>query len=127
MSAGIEWLVDASGCPAERLRDVASITQVLERIIGALDLHVVGQGVVHQFPDPAGVTALYLLTESHLACHTYPALGVATFNLYCCRARPPFAWDEELRVRIGARRVVVRSQARGAAGTTPHKPQGAVG
>lgn len=127
MSAGIEWLVDASGCPAERLRDVASITQVLERIIGALDLHVVGQGVVHQFPDPAGVTALYLLTESHLACHTYPELGVATFNLYCCRARPPFAWEAELRARIGARQVVVRSQPRGPKVGSQQKRHGGAG
>jgi len=115
MSVGTEWLVDASGCPAERLRDVATIRAVLDRVVAELDLRVVGEGTVHQFPDPGGVTALYLLTESHLACHTYPELGVATFNLYCCRARPPFAWSEELRARIGAGRVVVRAQTRGGA------------
>jgi S-adenosylmethionine decarboxylase len=117
MSVGIEWLVDASGCPGERLQDVAAIRSILERIIADLDLRVVGKGAVHQFPDPGGVTALYLLTESHLACHTYPELGVATFNLYCCRARRPFAWSEELRARLDAKEVVVRSHARGGEAT----------
>ena len=116
MSVGTEWLVDASDCPAERLRDVAAIRAVMDRVVAALDLRVVGEAAVHQFPDPGGVTALYLLTESHLACHTYPELGVATFNLYCCRARQPFAWNEELRARIGAGRVVVREEPRGARG-----------
>jgi S-adenosylmethionine decarboxylase len=113
MSVGIEWLVDASGCSPERLQDVAAVVALLERVIVDLELCVVGDGSVHQFPGPGGVTALYLLTESHLACHTYPELGVATFNLYCCRARPPFAWREELAARLGARDVVVRSHTRG--------------
>jgi len=32
-----------------------------------------------------GVTGLLLLTESHLACDTFPERGFASFNLYCCR------------------------------------------
>jgi S-adenosylmethionine/arginine decarboxylase-like enzyme len=64
MTVGTEWLVDASGCPAERLRDVAAIRAVMDRIVAALDLRVVGEAAIHQFPDPGGVTALYLLTES---------------------------------------------------------------
>jgi hypothetical protein len=67
----------------------------------------------HQFPQPGGVTGLYLLTESHLACHTFPETGLATFNLYCCRPRPPFAWGERLRTVLGASRVTVRTAARG--------------
>jgi len=31
------------------------------------------------------VTGLLLLTESHLACDTFPERGFASFNLYCCR------------------------------------------
>ena len=113
MTVGIEWLVDARGCTAERLRDVRLVRAVLERVIAALDLRVVGEAAVHQFPEPGGVTALYLLTESHLACHTYPEHGMATFNLYCCQARAAFAWDDELRARLGARHVTVRSLPRG--------------
>jgi S-adenosylmethionine decarboxylase len=113
MRVGIEWLVDAEGCPADRLRDVQVLRRVCEQLIATLDLHVVGAGTWHQFPPPGGVTGLFLLTESHLACHTYPEVGVATFNLYCCRARPRWPWRQRLRALLGATRVTVRSTARG--------------
>ena len=89
MRVGTEWLVDAHGCSEGMLRDPAAVRRVCRKVIQELDLHVVGDGVCHQFPPPGGVTTLYLLTESHLACHTYPESGMATFNLYCCRSRPP--------------------------------------
>jgi S-adenosylmethionine decarboxylase len=114
MTTGTEWLVDAADCRPDALRDVDGIRRVCARIIADLDLRVVGEPVWHQFPWPAGVTGLYLLTESHLACHTYPELGLATFNLYCCRSRPPWPWAERLSELLGAGRVTVRCVARSA-------------
>jgi S-adenosylmethionine decarboxylase len=105
--------VDAEGCRPESLRDVAILRQLCAQIIADLDLHVVGDGVWHPFPSPGGVTGLFLLTESHLACHTYPETGIATFNLYCCRTRPRWPWQEKLRTLLGATRVTVRSVPRG--------------
>jgi S-adenosylmethionine decarboxylase len=116
MRVGTEWLVDAEGCRADSLRDLATLRRLCERIIAALDLHAVGDGVWHTFPPPGGVTGLFLLTESHLACHTYPEVGVATFNLYCCRPRPPWPWAERLAEALGATRVTVRARARGPGG-----------
>ena len=52
-------------------------------------------------------------SESHLACHTYPEFGVATFNLYCCRARPEWPWRGRLREALGATQVTVRALPRG--------------
>ena len=114
MNVGTEWLVDAEGCSAELLRDVDAIRSVCEEVIAELGLRVVGKPMWHQFPLPGGVTGLYLLTESHVACHTFPETRLATFNLYCCRPRPPFAWEERLRALLGASRVTVRTAARGA-------------
>lgn len=112
MTVGTEWLIDAGGCDAAVLRDLPAMRALLDRVVRELDLRVVGDAAWHQFPAPGGVTGLYLLTESHLACHTYPERGVATFNLYCCRARPEWTWAPELRRALGARRVTVRVQAR---------------
>jgi S-adenosylmethionine decarboxylase len=112
MKVGIEWLIDAEGCRAECLRSVPVLRRVCEQIIASLDLHLVGEGIWHQFPPPGGVTGLFLLTESHLACHTYPESGVATFNLYCCRARRRWPWSAKLRALLGATRVTVRSTPR---------------
>ncbi|HEV3259459.1 MAG TPA: S-adenosylmethionine decarboxylase [Gemmataceae bacterium] len=115
MKAGTEWLVDAEGCRAENLRDIGLVRRVCAQIIANLELRVVGEGMWHQFPWPAGVTVLFLLTESHLACHTYPEIGLATFNLYCCRPRPGWPWEEKLKEWLGAERVTVRTVARGQA------------
>lgn len=114
MDVGVEWLVEAAGCPAAALRDLPAVRATCQRILNELDLHVVGSGQVHQFPGAGGITALFLLTESHLACHTYPEYGVATFNLYCCRMRPEWDWESQLADCLGAREVTVRRVLRGA-------------
>jgi len=113
MSAGTEWLVDAEGCSPDFLRDVGAVRSVCKEVVSVLGLRVVGEPMWHQFPQPGGVTGLYLLTESHLACHTFPETCLATFNLYCCRPRPAFAWEEKLSALLGATRVTVRTVARG--------------
>lgn len=121
MDVGVEWLIEAAGCPAAALRDAGKVTATCQRILEELDLHVVGEGQVHQFPEPGGgITALYLLTESHLACHTYPEYGLATFNLYCCRMRPAWDWEGRLADCLGARQVTVRRVVRG--GFVPEGP-----
>jgi S-adenosylmethionine decarboxylase len=122
MDVGTEWLVDAEGCLPELLRDIETVRSVCEEVIADLGLRVVGDSIWHQFPQPAGVTGLYLLTESHLACHTFPETGLATFNLYCCRPRPPFAWEERLRVLLSATRVSVRTVPRGMKAADDHTP-----
>ena len=114
LSVGTEWLIEASGCDAERLRDAGALREVFARAIGELGLRVVGDQLWHKFPGEGGVTGLAMLTESHLACHTYPEFGVATFNLYCCRERPAWAWEERLREMLGARSVSVRDVSRAA-------------
>lgn len=116
MSVGAEWLVDAEGCLPELLGDLQALCQVCDRIIADLDLHVVGEPRWHTFPPPGGITLLFLLRESHLACHTYPEAGMATFNLYCCRLRPDWPWAERLGQMLGATRVRVRFAMRGGDG-----------
>jgi S-adenosylmethionine decarboxylase len=108
MIVGTEWVIDAAGCREGSLRDLAQLRSVFQRIICELNLQVIGEPAWHTFPPPGGVTGLALLTESHLTCHTYPEFSVATFNLYCCRARPMWPWDERLREMLGAQDVRVR-------------------
>jgi S-adenosylmethionine decarboxylase len=113
MQVGTEWLIDASGCSPHSLSDPAALRGLCERIIAELDLLVVGAGQWRQFPPPGGLTGIYLLTESHLACHTYPEHGVATFNLHCCRARPRWCWETALKEALGATHVAVLEIPRG--------------
>lgn len=113
MNLGTEWLVDAEGCSADLLRDVEVVRSICDEVVATLELRVIGGPSWHQFPQPGGVTGLYLLTESHLACHTFPETGLATFNLYCCRPRPAFEWEARLKQLLCAAQVTVRAAARG--------------
>ena len=54
----------------------------------AMDLHPLGKTSWHQFPNTGGITGVSLLTESHLACHTFPEYGSLCLNVFCCRPRP---------------------------------------
>jgi S-adenosylmethionine decarboxylase len=112
MIVGTEWLIEATGCDAGPLRDEAAVRGILDRVVADLNLKAVGS-VWHKFPGEGGVTGLIALTESHLACHTYPENGTATFNLYCCRTRPEWDWESNLRSALGAGRVTVTRIDRG--------------
>src|ERR1700682_269027 len=119
MIVGTEWLVDANGCKPDALRNLELLQTVFQRVITELKLQVVGEIVWHCFPSPGGVTGMALLSESHLACHTYPEHGLATINLYCCRARPEWPWAAHLREVLGAHEVNVRAIKRSVA-TAPN-------
>ena len=112
MIVGTEWLIEAAGCNADSLRDEAGLRALFDRIMDDLGLKSVG-AVWHKFPGEGGVTGLVALTESHLACHTYPEHGTATFNLYCCRTRPEWDWSRNLKQSLGASDVRVHRIERG--------------
>ena len=112
MIVGTEWLIEAAGCNAESLRDESILRTLFDRIIAELGLKSVGS-VWHKFGGEGGVTGLVALTESHLACHTYPEHGTATFNLYCCRTRPEWDWEFHLKKALGAQFVTVKQIERG--------------
>lgn len=114
VTVGTEWVVDASGCRPEALRDRALLERVVRRAVDELGLTLAAEPVWHVFPGPGGVTGMALLTESHLVCHTYPEYGAATFNLYCCRERPEWPWAERLAEMLGAAEVGVRRLDRAA-------------
>lgn len=105
---GIEWVIEAYGCRTEGLRNLETIKTLFARIIDELDLHPCGDAQWQQFPQSGGITGICLLSESHLACHTFPEFSSLCLNLFCCRPRP--AWDFEacLRQMLGAETVNVR-------------------
>lgn len=112
-SLGAAWIIDASGCEPERLRDPRGLRALLDRIVDELHLCPIGEPLIHKFGGEGGVTALLLLSESHLAVHTFPEVGAATLDLYCCRPRPEYPWRARLAEHLGATSVSVRAFARG--------------
>ncbi|MBN8826218.1 MULTISPECIES: S-adenosylmethionine decarboxylase family protein [unclassified Spirosoma] len=64
-----DQLVEASACQA-----------LFDQLIDSLQLTKVGE-VYHAFPN-GGFTAVVCLTESHVSIHTWPELGIATFDVF---------------------------------------------
>ncbi len=112
MIVGTEWLIEAAGCDQDKLRDERILRGVFAQIVDDLGLKTLGS-VWHKFEGEGGVTGLVALTESHLACHTYPEHGTATFNLYCCRTRPEWDWETHLKQVLNADTVTVAKVERG--------------
>ena len=113
VGTGTEWVVDASGCIAASLRNSDLVQRICRQVVADIGVKVVGEPQCHRFDGPGGVTALYMLSESHLACHMYPEYGLATFNLYCCRERSAWDWQGMLTKMLGAKTVQVRQLPRG--------------
>ena len=123
MIVGTEWLVEAEECNESLLRDEATLRAVFARIIGDLGLKTLDKPLWHKFGGEGGITGLVMLTESHLACHTYPEHRIATFNLYCCRTRPEWNWDANLKEILGAMKVNITKIERGNSRSETRNPK----
>jgi S-adenosylmethionine decarboxylase len=108
VSSGVEYVVDALGCDPAALRSPAVLHSIFRDLIDSLGLTPIGTPVWHVFPGEAGVTGITMLSESHLTVHTYPETRSAAFNLYCCRPRAEWPWQDKLASALGATSVTVR-------------------
>ncbi len=115
VTGGLEWLVDAYGCRRDALRSTDLIAALFGRLVADLQLRPVDGPFWRTFPG-GGLTGLVVLHESHFACHTFPEIGLAALNLYCCRSRHTWDWDRHLKAMLGAERVHVRVLMRGQGG-----------
>jgi S-adenosylmethionine decarboxylase len=109
---GIEWIVEAHGCAPESLADLSVLSGLFQRIIADLKLRPVGETQWHRFPQTGGITGLCLLSESHLACHTFPEFGSLCLNLFCCVPRTDWDFEGNLRQVFSASEVTVRNLLR---------------
>ena len=113
---GVEWVLEAFGCDAARLRDARALGALVDEMVATLALRPVAPAQWHQFPGPAGITGLVLLAESHLAVHTFPEHASLCLNLFCCVPRAEFDWPDGLARHVGATEVRVRRLERAYAG-----------
>ena len=106
--SGCEWIVEAHGCGASGLTNLAVLQTLFVDLVAGMKLRPVADSMWHQFPGSGGITGLTLLSESHIACHTFPEYGSLCLNVFCCVPRPEWDFKDYLTRRFGATRVTVR-------------------
>lgn len=87
---GLQLCADLHGCdPAlPAMQDAQALRLLCEAAVMAAGLSAVAERF-HAFEpvqagEPAGVTGVVLLAESHLAVHTWPEQAAVTLDIYVC-------------------------------------------
>ncbi|MFD6043432.1 adenosylmethionine decarboxylase [Streptomyces koyangensis] len=83
--SGTHVLSDIVGISATRIRDNDLIMDAVKRGIDASGAELCGVQV-KEF-EPYGMTAIFVLSESHVSVHTYPECGSLFLDAFTCGAR----------------------------------------
>ncbi len=79
---GRHVLAEIYGCDFEILNDVKKVEEIM--VNAALESGAeVREYVFHKF-SPQGVSGVVVISESHLAIHTWPELGYAAVDVFTC-------------------------------------------
>ena len=78
----IHVMIDQDGCDPQALDDIGVVTGALAAASFVAGLTEVGR-MVHEF-EPQGITAVFLVAESHIAVHTWPELRYAAIDMFSC-------------------------------------------
>lgn len=82
-----QLIVDLYGCRASCIDDVDYIRDVVHKVCEG-----VGAGIVeecyHKFL-PIGISAVAVITTSHISIHTWPEYGYAAVDIFSCQEEIP--------------------------------------
>lgn len=100
------------GCDPEVLNDRKLIERIL--VDAALEAGAeIREVAFHKF-SPQGVSGVVVISESHLAIHTWPELGYAAVDVFTCGERvDPWNACEHIKAGFGADHVTSLEVKRG--------------
>lgn len=113
MSAlGRHVLAEFYGCPEEILNDIQRIERTM--VDAALEAGAeIREVAFHKF-SPQGVSGVVVISESHLAIHTWPELGYAAVDVFTCGDKvDPWVSANYLKESFAARRLSAQEITRG--------------
>ena len=79
---GRHLLVEMWDCNREILNDAEKITQLMCDAANDAGATVV-KSICHEF-NPPGITAVAILSESHISVHTWPVEGYVAVDIFTC-------------------------------------------
>ena len=79
---GVHIIADFLGVDPRKIARVEDLRVILDRVISKSGLHAISS-IFHQF-EPHGVSAAYILSESHLSVHTWPESGYVALDIFTC-------------------------------------------
>jgi S-adenosylmethionine decarboxylase len=79
---GRHYVVEASGCNPEVINDMKRVEEILVQAAKQARASVVTTAF-HRF-YPQGVSGVVVVSESHIAVHTWPEKGYAALDIYTC-------------------------------------------
>jgi S-adenosylmethionine decarboxylase len=86
---GPHLILEAYGCPKDRLADMNLISQTLDEYPAQLDMTKIMPPYVFTYkgtvPDDWGVSGVVLIAESHISIHTFPDKQFVTLDIFSCR------------------------------------------
>lgn len=109
---GRHILCESLGCDPEVLNDRKVVEQIM--VDAALKTGAeVREVAFHKF-SPQGVSGVVVISESHLAIHTWPELGYASIDVYTCGDTvDPWAAVNYMNEKFGATSVEANEYPRG--------------
>lgn len=85
---GCHSLVDFYGVAEDKLNDAQLLENCLLKAAQAANLTPIHPPTFHLFPG-GGMTGFLLLSESHIALHTYPEFGYIAIDIFSCSTAHP--------------------------------------
>ena len=92
MTFGPHLTLDLYGCDRKKLADFDYVKSVLSKMPGLLGMNKFSEPQVTDVPeqgtnsfDRGGITGFVILIESHMAIHTFPGDGYASFDIFSCK------------------------------------------
>lgn len=82
MTMGKHFILNLYECDPDLLNNPEYICKALESAAARAGATVL-KTIYHQF-EPQGVTAISMLSESHISIHTWPEKGTAACDIYTC-------------------------------------------
>ncbi|HHT85640.1 MAG: adenosylmethionine decarboxylase [Bacillota bacterium] len=109
---GRHVLAEVYGCGFDILNDLDRIREILVSAALSAGAEVL-ETTFHRF-SPQGISGVVVISESHLAIHTWPELGYAAIDVFTCGSHvDPWVAMEAIIEEFGATSVTATEVKRG--------------